>query len=139
MDPALVAELCSLKDDKNAAINTKVSQMMTLLEKHGHLYHQLLSPSQLLVHPANRCGMLINSFDAHEKGYRALSVGFDASKLTESVCFEVAKEGSGQGKASAEQCQACGRVGQPTCPRVALGAILDSVGFTRVAVLQGCR
>ena len=94
----MVAELCSLKDDKNAAINTKVSQMMTLLEKHGHLYQQLLSPSQLLVHPANRCGMLINSFDAHEKGYRALSVGFDASKLTESVCFEVAKEAAAKAR-----------------------------------------
>ena len=87
MDPALVAELCSLKDDQTA-INTKVSKMMGLLEKHG----QLLSPGLLLVHPANRCGMLVNSFDCHEKGYRALSVGFDASKLTESVCFEVAKD-----------------------------------------------
>ena len=91
MDPALVAELCSLKDDQTA-INTKVSKMMGLLEKHGHLYQQLLSPGLLLVHPANRCGMLVNSFDCHEKGYRALSVGFDASKLTESVCFEVAKD-----------------------------------------------
>ena len=51
----------SLKDDKTA-INTKVSKMMGLLEKHGHLYQQLLSPRLLLVHPANRCGMLVNSF-----------------------------------------------------------------------------
>jgi len=92
MDPALVAELTSLKDDKHAAINTKVGQMQTLLERHGHLYQVAVLPSQLLVHPANRCGMLINSFDCHEKGFKALSVGFDASKLSESVCFEVAKD-----------------------------------------------
>ena len=92
MDPALVAELNSLKDDRHAAINTKVGQMQTLLERHGHLYQVAVLPSQLLVHPANRCGMLVNSYDCHEKGFKALSVGFDASKLSESVCFEVAKD-----------------------------------------------
>ena len=58
-----------------AAINSKTAKMLQLLVSKNLVYEQKLVASQLLVHPINRCGLMINSFDAHCKGYMALQCG----------------------------------------------------------------
>ena len=90
MEAALLAKINSIKESNGLSINTKTSQILDLLQQSGHLYTQVIKAPLMLVHPVNRCGMLINSFDSHEKGWRALSVGFDVAQLEgNSICTEL--------------------------------------------------
>lgn len=78
-----------LRDEPDVAINTKVHKMLQLLKAKGHLYQQVLQPHLLTVHPQNRSGLMLNSWDMHEKGLMALKVGWQEAKVAESYCFEV--------------------------------------------------
>ncbi|CAE7277707.1 unnamed protein product [Symbiodinium necroappetens] len=90
MDAGLLAKINAVKESSGLSINTKTSQILELLQQHGHLYTQVIKAPLMLVHPVNRCGMLVNSFDSHEKGWRALSVGFDIAQLEgNSICTEL--------------------------------------------------
>ncbi|CAE7516664.1 unnamed protein product [Symbiodinium sp. CCMP2592] len=90
MEAALLAKIHSIKESTGLSINTKTSQILEMLQHSGHLYTQVIKAPLMLVHPVNRCGMLINSFDSHEKGWRALSVGFDVAQLEgNSICTEL--------------------------------------------------
>ena len=79
-------------NNEPAAINSKTAKMLQLLVSKNLVYEQKLVASQLLVHPINRCGLMINSFDAHCKGYMALQCGFDPGKLQDSYCMEISKD-----------------------------------------------
>ena len=78
-----------LRDEPDVAINTRVHKMLELLKAKGHMYQQVLQPHLLTVHPQNRSGLMLNSWDMHEKGLMALNVGWQESKVAESYCFEV--------------------------------------------------
>ena len=92
MDTVLKAQVTAIKEDNSLAVNTKCSKMLALLEQGGLAWKQQLLASQVLVHPSNRCGQLINCFDAHNKGHMVLSIGCKLEKLNESMCFEVARD-----------------------------------------------
>ena len=55
------------------------------------MYTQVLQPHLLIVHSQNRSGMMLNSFDCHEKGLMALKVGWQESKVADSYCFEMSQ------------------------------------------------
>ena len=74
------------------AINLKVNQVLDALHKGGYAFHQTVPPEALLIHPANRGGLMVNSHDVHAKGYTLLQVGPDLSKLRRSVCFEISNQ-----------------------------------------------
>ena len=57
-----------LRDEPDVAINTKVHKMLQLLKANNHFYQQVLQPHLLTVHPQNRSGLMLNSWDMHEKG-----------------------------------------------------------------------
>ena len=92
MDLAAKMVLQSIKDDATLAINSKAQKIFQVLEQRGHMYEQLVHPSQLIVHQENRSGMMINSFDCHKTGLQSLKVGWQESKVKESFCFEVSQE-----------------------------------------------
>lgn len=92
MNPVLKANVTAIKEDKSLPVNTKCSKMLALLEEAGLVWKQQILASQVLVHPSNRCGQLINCFDSHSKGHMVLSIGCKLDKLSDSMCFEVARD-----------------------------------------------
>ena len=91
MNPEVVKQLLDVKNS-GLAINAKTAQIMDILKSAGCSYELQIPPSQMLVHPGNRCGLLVNSFDSHEKGFKALQIGFDPLKLQGSICMELSKD-----------------------------------------------
>lgn len=91
MNPEVVKQLLDVKSS-GLAINAKTAQIMHILKEAGMTYDLQIPPSQMLVHPGNRCGLLVNSFDSHEKGWKALQIGFDPTKLQGSICMELSKD-----------------------------------------------
>ena len=82
------AQLEELKD-ADMSVGRKLQQMMAILAKDGRIYKQKVTCDQVLVHPCNRSGSMVNAHDAHFKGQRVLSIGCDASKLASAIAFEV--------------------------------------------------
>ena len=73
----------------DSPITTKAEGVLKVLEEHKMLYKLKLVPSQLLVHPQNRSGGLLNVADMHAKGAAMHSIGFSFKKLSESIAFEI--------------------------------------------------
>ena len=48
------------------------------------------APSSFLCHPSNRGGLMLSWHDCHDKGSSIVSLGADATKLSQSVAFELA-------------------------------------------------
>ena len=92
MEESLQKALESVRDDGSMAINLKLTKVCQLLSENGLMYEQGLAPSCLTVHPQNRSGLMLNSFDVHEKGLLALKMGFQLSKVAESFCFEMSSK-----------------------------------------------
>ena len=59
--------------------------VLSILEKHGLAWKQMLTACSLLVHPMNRAGMGVNSFAVHSKGASLHQTGFDAQHLHSST------------------------------------------------------
>ncbi len=91
MDPSVRNAMEAIKSDPALAINLKVQKILQLLSDKGSMYTQVLQPHLLIVHSQNRSGMMLNSFDCHEKGLMALKVGWQESKVIESYCFEMSQ------------------------------------------------
>ena len=75
MDPELKKALLALRDDSVMAINKKANQMMQRLKEANLMWEQVIPPMQMLVHPANRSGQMLNCNDAHSKGAMVLTIG----------------------------------------------------------------
>ena len=76
-------------EDADMSVGRKLQQTMAILAKDGRIYKQKLTCDQVLVHPCNRPGSMVNAHGAHVKGRRVLSVRCDASKLASAIAFEV--------------------------------------------------
>ncbi|CAJ1452135.1 unnamed protein product [Effrenium voratum] len=87
MDDALKAEINAVRCDEGLQINRKCQVILSKQQAAG-----LLWPVQLLVHPSNRSGAMLNSFDMHAKGAMVLTMGCLVDKLSDSLAFEMAKE-----------------------------------------------
>ena len=74
------------------AINKKANQMMQGLKEANLMWEQVIPPMQMLVHPANRSGQMLNCHDAHSKGAMVLTIGCCPEKLHGSLCIEVSKD-----------------------------------------------
>lgn len=94
MDPRVVAELTKLKDDKQLPINTKWAKLKETMVQAGLAWPRTEVPSQVLCHPKNRAGIMLNAWDVHAKGAKMLELGIAMNKIEESVAFEVSAKGS---------------------------------------------
>ena len=94
MDPHVVAELTKLKDDKQMPINTKWAKLKETMVQAGLAWPRTEVPSQVLCHPTNRAGIMLNAWDVHAKGAKMLELGIAMNKIQESVAFEVSTKGS---------------------------------------------
>ncbi|CAJ1388903.1 unnamed protein product [Effrenium voratum] len=92
MDDALKAEIIAVRCDEGLQINRKCQVILSKLQAAGLLWEQKVKPVQLLVHPSNRSGAMLNSFDMHAKGAMVLTMGCLVDKLSDSLAFEMAKE-----------------------------------------------
>ena len=69
---------------------SKVDKLVGCLSCNGLAYKQAVKPSDLLVHPANRGGALVNPTEVWQKGQRMLHVGVQPAMLsTGAYCFEL--------------------------------------------------
>ncbi|CAL1147545.1 unnamed protein product [Cladocopium goreaui] len=94
MDPHVVAELTKLKGDKQLPINTKWAKLKETMVQAGLAWPRTEVPSQVLCHPKNRAGIMLNAWDVHAKGAKMLELGIAMNKIQESVAFEVSTKGS---------------------------------------------
>ena len=67
MEPAVKAEMEQLLKS-SAPVNSKLEQVIKLLTSKGLAYEVVLKPEDLLCHPANRGGAMVNGFDAWPRG-----------------------------------------------------------------------
>ena len=67
MDPAVKAELAKVKDEP-IPINSKWTKLKAIMLKHGLAWVTTEAPSQILCHPSNRAGIMLNQHDATTKG-----------------------------------------------------------------------
>ena len=87
--PAWVGKAKALVDDESMAINQKASRAMAILVEAGLAYSAKLRPRDILVHPSNRGGQMVNPFDVAAKGQAICEVGWDSKKIREPVCVEL--------------------------------------------------
>jgi hypothetical protein len=52
-------------------------------------FYTTIDVDYILVHPANRGGLGINHYDAHQTGYKIHKVGADLSQLKQACCCEM--------------------------------------------------
>lgn len=52
----------------------------------------ILHCAEVLVHPENRSGMMVNAFEAHKKGSKVKHVGAKLEKLVEAVCMQMSPD-----------------------------------------------
>lgn len=89
-----VQKLKQLVDDSQMPINQKASTALQVLRDGGLTYTAKLKPSQLVVHPANRGGLMVNPHDVWAKGAAIGEVGWDLQKVRTPVAIEIPPEGS---------------------------------------------
>ena len=89
-----VQKLKQLVDDSQMPINQRASTALQVLKDSGLAYTAKLKPSQLLVHPANRGGLMVNPHDVWSKGASIGEVGWDLQKVRTPVAIEIPPEGS---------------------------------------------
>lgn len=68
---------------------TKVSLLTEALQEAGLSWLQKVSPSEMLVHPANRSGQMVGAMDVWTKGQALYDVGVRRELLSDSMCFEL--------------------------------------------------
>ena len=61
-------------------INQKASKVMAILKEVGLAWTAELRPRDLLVHPSNRGGQMVNGFDVAAKGQAICAVGGTSTK-----------------------------------------------------------
>ena len=86
----LVDEINSLilvsKDDTAIIENHK--KVMVLLRQAGAVTKQVLHTSQVLCHPKNRAGLMLNGFNAHRNAANVMHIGADRDQLKGAIAFE---------------------------------------------------
>ena len=86
-------ELESLLDDIELPINVKAAKSMSALQLAGMSWSAKLKPRDVLVHPANRAGQMLNAFDVMSKGMAICEMGWCVDKLKWPVCVQLPSEG----------------------------------------------
>ena len=89
-----VQKLKQLLDDNQMPINQRASTALQVLKDGGLAYGARLKPCQLLVHPANRGGLMVNAHDVWAKGAAIGEVDWDLQKVRTPVAVEIPPDGS---------------------------------------------
>ncbi|CAE7203788.1 unnamed protein product [Symbiodinium sp. CCMP2592] len=89
--PEKVVQEVEAMMSSTAPVNTKVDQIVQLLRTHGLAHDQVLTPSQILVHPENRGKSMVSYYDVWSKGSQMTSVGFQPKLLDgQTICTQMA-------------------------------------------------
>ena len=84
-----VEQLQSAMVEQGLGINQRASKVMAVLKEHGLCFPAKLLPRDLLVHPSNRGGQMVNGYDVVSKGQAICELGWDINKIREPVAFEL--------------------------------------------------
>ncbi|CAE7516965.1 unnamed protein product, partial [Symbiodinium microadriaticum] len=90
--PDWVSPVQGLIDQPDLSINQKCQRIMLLLRERHLLYDSCATPMDLIVHPKNRGGALVNPHDVVSKGMQINSIGWDCNKLREAVAIELPRD-----------------------------------------------
>lgn len=76
-------------------INSRLQQLLAILEENRLLYTTVICPSSMICHPQNRAGSMINAFNCHQKGANIIAGGVKPELLPpNSLAVEMALESS---------------------------------------------
>ncbi|CAE7621309.1 unnamed protein product [Symbiodinium sp. CCMP2592] len=89
MEEKLAAEIARIMDNTEVQPNRKLDRLVNFLKESQLAYTTTLRPAELLVHPHNRGGRMLNPLDVHSKGQKLLDLGFRPSLLTDSIAIEL--------------------------------------------------
>ncbi|CAE6944963.1 unnamed protein product [Symbiodinium sp. CCMP2592] len=89
MEEKLAAEIARIMDNTEVQPNRKLDRLVNFLKESQLAYTTTLRPAELLVHPHNRGGSMLNPLDVHSKGQKLLDLGFRPSLLTDSIAIEL--------------------------------------------------
>jgi hypothetical protein len=84
---ALLSETCS-----QGSVSRWGAASKLLLDAKA-AYRKVLLPSELLVHAANRSGLMLNGAQVHATGSMVFRIGCSTSELHHATCFEVPSGG----------------------------------------------
>lgn len=74
-------------------VNTKLEKVLVILANHGYCFDTIIRPREMMVHPMNRGGSMVNGHDCHLKGGNILLTGLKPSLLApSSLCMEVRRD-----------------------------------------------
>ena len=91
-DVAMAKEMLAIMENQNLQPMRKLDQLIGYLKKNQLAHVATLLPTDLLIHPHNRGGAMVNSLDVHEKGSKLLALGFRKSLLQDSFCIELSPD-----------------------------------------------
>ncbi|CAE7031083.1 unnamed protein product [Symbiodinium sp. CCMP2592] len=89
MEEKLAAEIARIMDNTEVQPNRKLDRLVNFLKESQLAYTTTLRPAELLAHPHNRGGSMLNPLDVHSKGQKLLDLGFRPSLLTDSIAIEL--------------------------------------------------
>ena len=92
LNPELKKKVDTILADTSHGELAKWKNACSLLLAEGVIYKQKIQVQEMMVHPQNRGGTMIQVYNMHLKGKRIIECGFDASLLAASTCFEVSPE-----------------------------------------------
>ena len=91
-DAGLAKEMLAIMENQNLQPMRKLDQLISYLKDKQLAHRATLLPTDLLIHPHNRGGAMVNSLDVHEKGSKLLALGFRKSLLQDSFCIELSPD-----------------------------------------------
>ena len=98
-DPSLWAMDLSVKKEvedclgSQLGVNTKLEKVLVIPANHGYCFDTIIRPREMMVHPMNRGGSMVNGHDCHLKGGNILLTGLKPSLLApSSLCMEVHRD-----------------------------------------------
>ena len=83
------AEFQACLDEKGLAPNEHFAKLVDILEAYNEIYIIEIHPQYMLVHKANRGGLLVSPHNCHRNAENIRAAGADLSQLTNSYCVEL--------------------------------------------------
>ena len=75
--------------ESKSAVVTAYTDIMKVLEDAGIVKTQVIHTKEVLCHPRNRGGLMLNAFKAHRTGFRIMCVGASRAELHGACVFEM--------------------------------------------------
>ena len=92
-------ELERLLADDTQGVNARLGKIMNFLQGHGLAYTTMVTCGDLLCHPGNRGGGMVNPHDCHRKGTMVVASGLNPALLPpSSIAIEMSRNSSQKAK-----------------------------------------